>query len=234
MALPQFWVGLVLIGIFFVNLHLLPGPVGACRSVSPCRRASPASCCIDTLLAGEPGAVVAGGASNSPCRRSRSGFSTAAPIARVTRSAMVEAHAERLHPHGDRHGPRPAGRVVPLQPAQRAAAGGDPDRRYRRPHLRGRGAARIDLRLAGARAVRPAGHRTLRTSPPCRASSSTPRCSTCWPSWRSISSTCSSIRGCGMSPRDAVGEISPELGAHPPGAAPAESFPGRCGSAPAS
>ncbi len=39
--------------------------------------------------------------------------------------------------------------VVPLQPAQRAAAGDHADRRRRRPHLRRRRAAGIDLRLAG-------------------------------------------------------------------------------------
>src|SRR6266702_4284333 len=60
MALPQFWVGLVLIGIFFVNLHLLPGPVGRL----------PIGVALPPLTLG---------------------FSTAAPIARVTRSAMVEA-----------------------------------------------------------------------------------------------------------------------------------------------
>ena len=60
MALPQFWVGLVLISIFFVSFKILPGPVGRL----PIGIALPAL----TL-----------------------GFSTAAPIARVTRSAMVEA-----------------------------------------------------------------------------------------------------------------------------------------------
>jgi peptide/nickel transport system permease protein len=88
MALPQFWVGLVLIGIFFVNLRPCPVRWAACRSASPCRRASPDSC-SSTRCWRAARAVVAGGAT-ARLAGVTLGFSTAAPIARV-RSAMVEA-----------------------------------------------------------------------------------------------------------------------------------------------
>ena len=65
MALPQFWVGLVLIGTCTC------GPVrwAACRSASPCRRASPDSCSSTRCWRASPRC---GGwrCDSSPCRRS--------------------------------------------------------------------------------------------------------------------------------------------------------------------
>lgn len=104
MALPQFWIGLVLIWIFFVSLGWLPGITLACRRWRP-----------------SPGHPLGDG----------------------------RGDAERLHPHRDRHGPRPRRRLVPLRLAQRAAARGHADRRRGRPYLRRRRTAGIDLRLAG-------------------------------------------------------------------------------------
>lgn len=90
MALPQFWVGLVLIGIFFVNLHLLPGPVGRLPIGVALPPRVTGFLLIDTLLAGEP-ALWWLAVRQLALPALTLGFSTAAPIARVTRSAMVEA-----------------------------------------------------------------------------------------------------------------------------------------------
>ncbi len=90
MALPQFWIGLVLIWIFFVSLGWLPGPVGRLPiGISAPPRVT-GFLLIDSLLAGDlhvwwlaaqqlvlPGLTL--------------GLSTLAPIARVTRASMVEA-----------------------------------------------------------------------------------------------------------------------------------------------
>jgi peptide/nickel transport system permease protein len=90
MALPQFWIGLVFIWIFFVVLGWFPGPVGRLPvGVDPPTRVT-GFLLIDTLLAGNasmwwqavqqlvlPGLTL--------------GLTTLAPIARVTRAAMVEA-----------------------------------------------------------------------------------------------------------------------------------------------
>jgi peptide/nickel transport system permease protein len=90
MALPQFWVGLVLIGIFFVNLHLLPGPVGRLPIGVALPPRVTGFMLIDTLLAGEP-ALWWLAVRQLALPALTLGFSTAAPIARVTRAAMVEA-----------------------------------------------------------------------------------------------------------------------------------------------
>lgn len=90
MALPQFWIGLILIWIFFVTLHWLPGPIGRLPiGVSLPPRVT-GFLLIDTLVAGQPAKwwqalrqLVLPGLTL--------GFTTLAPIARVTRSAMVEA-----------------------------------------------------------------------------------------------------------------------------------------------
>ena len=90
MALPQFWIGLVLIWIFFVTLGWFPGPVGRLPIGVDLPPRVTGFLLIDTLLAGEPDKwwlaaqqLVLPGATL--------GLSTLAPIARVTRAAMVEA-----------------------------------------------------------------------------------------------------------------------------------------------
>lgn len=90
MAIPQFWIGLMLLFIFFVNLKWLPGPVGRLPlGVEPPPGVT-GFMLIDTLLARDPAkfwealrALVLPTATLAMC--------TLAPIARVTRSAMVEA-----------------------------------------------------------------------------------------------------------------------------------------------
>ncbi|HWJ75456.1 MAG TPA: ABC transporter permease [Kaistia sp.] len=90
MAIPQFWIGLMLLFIFFVNLKWLPGPVGRLPlGIDPPPTVT-GFMLIDTLVAGEPAkfwqalrALVLPTLTLAMC--------TLAPIARVTRSAMVEA-----------------------------------------------------------------------------------------------------------------------------------------------
>lgn len=90
MALPAFWLGLILIFLFFVRLHWLPGPVGR----FPIGVAPPPAITgffvVDSLIQG-----------NLPAFRASLGhlllpsftlgFVTMAPIARVGRIAMIEA-----------------------------------------------------------------------------------------------------------------------------------------------
>ena len=90
MALPQFWVGLVLISIFFVSLRILPGPVGRLPIGVPLPVKITSFLLIDTLLAGDP-ALWWQAVRQLVLPALTLGFSTASPIARVTRSAMVEA-----------------------------------------------------------------------------------------------------------------------------------------------
>ena len=135
MALPQFWVGLVLISIFFVDLRWLPGPVGRLPIGIALPPKVTGFLLVDTLLAGKPDLWwLALKQIALPALTLR--FSSAAPIARVTRS-HGRGVAERLRPHRHRHGPQPVDGVVPLQPAQCPAAGGDADRRRRRTHFAG-------------------------------------------------------------------------------------------------
>jgi peptide/nickel transport system permease protein len=90
MALPQFWVGLVLISIFFVYFRVLPGPVGRLPIGVELPPRVTGFLLIDTLLAGRPDLWVLA-ARQLVLPAITLGFSTAAPIARVTRSAMAEA-----------------------------------------------------------------------------------------------------------------------------------------------
>jgi ABC-type dipeptide/oligopeptide/nickel transport system permease component len=90
MALPQFWIGLVLLLIFFVNLQWLPGPIGRLPlGVDP---PTPVTgfMLIDTLLDRDIGkfwdalrALILPALTLA--------ISSLAPITRVTRSSMVEA-----------------------------------------------------------------------------------------------------------------------------------------------
>lgn len=90
MALPQFWIGLVLIWIFFVTLGWLPGPVGRLPiGVSPPTRVT-GFLLVDTLIAGNPG-LWWQALRQLALPAATLGFTTLAPVARVTRSSMVEA-----------------------------------------------------------------------------------------------------------------------------------------------
>jgi ABC-type dipeptide/oligopeptide/nickel transport system permease component len=90
MALPQFWVGLVLISIFFVSFRILPGPVGRLPIGIALPPRVTGFLLLDTLLTGDP-ALWWQAVRQLVLPAITLGFSTASPIARVTRSAMVEA-----------------------------------------------------------------------------------------------------------------------------------------------
>ena len=90
MALPQFWIGLVFIWIFFVTLHWLPGPVGRLPVGVPPPPRITGFMLIDTLVAGRP-ALWWMALQQLALPAATLGLSTLAPIARVTRAAMVEA-----------------------------------------------------------------------------------------------------------------------------------------------
>ncbi len=90
MALPQFWIGLVLIWIFFVTLGWFPGPVGRLPIGVDLPPRVTGFLLIDALAAGDPHLwwqalrqLVLPGLTI--------GVTTLAPIARVTRASMVEA-----------------------------------------------------------------------------------------------------------------------------------------------
>ncbi|MGR3805678.1 ABC transporter permease [Marinibacterium profundimaris] len=90
MSIPQFWIGLVLLFIFFVQLQWLPGPVGRLPLWVEAPPRVTGFMLIDTLLDGDPAkflealrALVLPSITLALC--------TLAPIARVTRSTMVEA-----------------------------------------------------------------------------------------------------------------------------------------------
>ncbi|MCR8550533.1 ABC transporter permease [Salipiger sp. P9] len=90
MAIPQFWIGLILLLVFFVQLNWLPGPVGRLPLWVEMPPRVTGFLLVDTLLDGDPAKwVQALRALVLPTVTL--GLCTLAPIARVTRSAMVEA-----------------------------------------------------------------------------------------------------------------------------------------------
>jgi peptide/nickel transport system permease protein len=104
MALPQFWIGLVLLLVFFVNLQWLPGPIGQLPiGVDPPTRVT-GFMLVDTLLDGDPGKFWdALSALILPALTLA--ISSLAPIARVTvealqsdyvRTAFAMGHSKRV------------------------------------------------------------------------------------------------------------------------------------------
>jgi ABC-type dipeptide/oligopeptide/nickel transport system permease component len=89
-SLPQFWVGLMLLWIFFVKLGVAPGPSGRLPvGVSPPRTIT-GFYVVDSLLEGQWSlAVTAARQLILPVLTL--GLGVFAPIARTTRSAMIEA-----------------------------------------------------------------------------------------------------------------------------------------------
>ncbi|WP_417278811.1 ABC transporter permease [Celeribacter sp.] len=107
MAIPQFWIGLILLMVFFVQLNWLPGPVGRLPLWVDPPPVVTGFLLIDTLLDGDLEKwVQALRALVLPTITL--GLCTLAPIARVTRSAMVEAlqsdyvRTARAMGHGER------------------------------------------------------------------------------------------------------------------------------------
>lgn len=90
MSLPQFWIGLVLLAIFFVELRWLPGPVGRLPVGMSPPPVVTGFMLVDTLLAGDTAKFWLA-LKHLVLPSLTLGFSSLAPIARVTRSSMVEA-----------------------------------------------------------------------------------------------------------------------------------------------
>lgn len=90
MALPQFWIGLVFIWVFFVVLGWLPGPVGRLPIGVDPPPVVTGFMLVDTLLAGD-GHMWVQAARQLVLPAATLGLTTLAPIARVTRAAMAEA-----------------------------------------------------------------------------------------------------------------------------------------------
>lgn len=90
LALPQFWIGLVLLWVFAVTLGWFPGPVGRLPIGVEAPPHVTGFLLLDTLLAGDMGKLgQAAAALALPVATFT--ISTLAPMARVSRAAMVEA-----------------------------------------------------------------------------------------------------------------------------------------------
>ena len=89
MALPAFWLGLILVFIFFVRLHVLPGPVGRFPIGATPPRVITGLFLLDSLLEGNISAFWIS-LEHLLLPSFTLGFVTMAPIARVARTAMIE------------------------------------------------------------------------------------------------------------------------------------------------
>ncbi|MCE0764547.1 ABC transporter permease [Pseudonocardia kujensis] len=90
LALPQFWLGLILVWLFAVQLGWLPGPQGQLPTgMAPPPRIT-GMILLDSALTGN-WATWWAGAQQLVLPVVTLGFTTAAPLARITRTAMVEA-----------------------------------------------------------------------------------------------------------------------------------------------
>jgi len=90
MALPSFWLGLILILLFSVTLDVLPGPVGRLPIGTPEPDRVTGFLLVDSLLAGDPG-LFGQACLHLVLPAVTLGVLILAPVARVTRTAMVEA-----------------------------------------------------------------------------------------------------------------------------------------------
>lgn len=90
LALPQFWVGLMLLWLFYTKLHLLPGPIGRLPvGVSPPRTIT-GFYVVDGLLRGE-WTVAGDTAKQLVLPVVTLGLGLAAPICKIVRTSMAEA-----------------------------------------------------------------------------------------------------------------------------------------------
>jgi ABC-type dipeptide/oligopeptide/nickel transport system permease component len=90
MALPAFWLGLIMIAFFFVHLAWLPGPVGRLPIGAEAPRQLTGLFTLDSLAEGNL-ALFWTSLRHLVLPALTLGFVTMAPITRVTRTAMVEA-----------------------------------------------------------------------------------------------------------------------------------------------
>lgn len=92
LAMPPFWIGLMLLWIFFVILGVLPGPVGRLPigTEPPAQRTS--FVVVDALLSGQI-SLAASAAGQLILPTLTLGLAVFAPIARTVRTAMIEVLA---------------------------------------------------------------------------------------------------------------------------------------------
>lgn len=90
MAMPQFWVGLMLLWLFYTQLHLLPGPVGRLPIGVPPPPNVTGFFVTDAILAGQ-WSTAADAARQMILPVVTLGLGLAAPVFKVVRTAMLEA-----------------------------------------------------------------------------------------------------------------------------------------------
>ncbi|MFV2043634.1 MAG: ABC transporter permease [Anaerolineales bacterium] len=89
-SLPIFWLALILVYVFFFRLELAPGPLGRLHPLLTAPKRITGLYTIDALLRGN-WEVFRSAAANLVLPTITLGFTAMAPIARMTRSSMVEA-----------------------------------------------------------------------------------------------------------------------------------------------
>ena len=90
LAVPEFWLGMILIYVFFFKLDLAPPPTGQLSIGDPIPRDITGAALFDSILTANPGALKAA-AAHAVLPIVTLGVGLAAPIARLTRSSMLEA-----------------------------------------------------------------------------------------------------------------------------------------------
>lgn len=89
-SLPIFWLALILVYVFFFQLELAPGPLGRIAPLLSAPQHITGLYTVDALLTGD-WEVFRSAAANLVLPTITLGFTAMAPIARMTRSSMVEA-----------------------------------------------------------------------------------------------------------------------------------------------
>ena len=89
-SMPEFWLGLLLIQVFFVHFHLVPAPIGRLDTVMSPPKTITGLYTIDSLLTLN-GATFFSAVAHLILPVATLGFIFSAPIARQTRSAMMDA-----------------------------------------------------------------------------------------------------------------------------------------------
>lgn len=90
LAMPQFWIGLMLLWVFFTELHWLPGPVGRLPLGAPAPPSVTGFYTVDAVLAGQWSTAWQAGA-QLVLPVITLGLGLAAPVYKVVRTSMLEA-----------------------------------------------------------------------------------------------------------------------------------------------
>src|SRR5262249_33647434 len=89
LALPDFWLGLILLYVFFFKLRLAPPPFGQLSPGDPVPRRITGAALFDSLITGDVRAIRPA-ASHAVLPVLTLGLVLAAPLARLSRSATIE------------------------------------------------------------------------------------------------------------------------------------------------